>query len=113
MSEIPLSLEFSRIRPLIITSIFERGSIHGGAIWPTHDPQFVNPYGADDILGTEDDDFRLVPGSPAIDAGTNETEPPLPAMDLDGYPRILNDIVDLGAYESIDVFNVDEDSPGS
>ncbi len=74
---------------------------------------FVDPYGADGILGTEDDDFRLLPGSPAIDSGRNETEPPLPAMDLDGYPRILNDIVDLGAYESMDRVNADNDAPGS
>ena len=69
---------------------------------------FVDPNGTDGILGTEDDDFRLAIGSPAIDSGTNITWPLLPAMDLDGNPRILNDIVDLGAYEYIDVAGVDE-----
>jgi hypothetical protein len=33
------------------------------------DPKFVDADGADDIPGTEDDDLRLRPGSPAIKAG--------------------------------------------
>lgn len=120
MSEIPVSFKFGSRRPLIITSIYEKEPGQGGIVPPMTDPLFVDPYGADGILGTEDDDFRLAPGSPAIDAGRNRidagrnrTEPRLPAMDLDGYPRILNDIVDMGAYESTDVFNVDADAPGS
>ncbi|RJP38592.1 MAG: right-handed parallel beta-helix repeat-containing protein [Phycisphaerales bacterium] len=44
-------------------------------------------------------DFRMEAGSPCIDAGDNAavTSP----HDLDGNPRILNDVVDMGAYESI------------
>lgn len=42
-------------------------------------------------------DLRLTDGSPAIDAGTNL--PALPPADLDGSPRIINQIVDMGAYE--------------
>jgi predicted outer membrane repeat protein len=42
--------------------------------------------------------FRLFPGSPAIDMGENAA-PNLPATDLDGNPRIVNSIVDMGAYE--------------
>lgn len=34
------------------------------------DPMFVDPDGADNTLGTPDDDFRLREGSPCIDAGT-------------------------------------------
>jgi len=113
MSEIPVSFQFGSRRPLIITSIYEKEPSQGGIIPPTPDPLFVDPYGTDGILGSEDDDFRLVPGSPAIDAGRNKTEPRLPAMDLDGYPRILNDIIDMGAYESTDLFNTDDDAPGS
>ena len=101
-SDMPVSFEFGRSEPLIITSIYEKEPDQDGILPPTPDPLFVDPYGADGILGTEDDDFRLALGSPAIDSGTNETFFPLPAMDLDGNPRILNDIVDLGAYESID-----------
>lgn len=41
--------------------------------------------------------LRLQPGSPAIDAGDNSavTVP----TDLDGNPRIINGVVDMGAYE--------------
>ncbi len=92
----------------------------------SEDPLFVNPAGADGILGTEDDDLRLQPNSPCIDAGTNEEVPadtedldgdgnttePIP-MDADGDPRFQDDptvpdsgvgpapIVDMGAYESV------------
>ena len=83
------------------------------------DPLCVDPDGADDIAGTEDDNLRLRPGSPCIDAGNNEADidanssgvQPLPDTDLDGNPRFVDDpatpddgagvppIVDLGAYE--------------
>jgi len=79
--------------------------------WPTPgvdgiidaDPLFVDADGADDIYGTEDDDLRLLHGSPCIDAGdgTVVTE----AGDLDGNPRIMDGdgddvaVVDMGAYE--------------
>jgi parallel beta-helix repeat protein len=49
------------------------------------DPLFVNPVS----------DFHLRPGSPAIDAGTNNDAP---AVDIEGTPRPLNG-VDMGAYE--------------
>ena len=93
--------KFGYREPLIITSIYEKEPEPNQprTVPPPHDVLFADPYGPDAVLGTKDDDFRPAPGSLAIDAGTNETEPPLPAMDLDGNPRILNDIVDLGAYE--------------
>jgi len=79
----------------------------------------VDSNGVDDIPGTQDDDLRLLPGSPCIDAGTNEADTdantpgvqPLPDFDLDGRPRFVDDpltpdtgccfppIVDMGAYE--------------
>jgi len=110
ISDIPATFKFGREEPLIITSIYEKEPGQGATIPPTPDPLFVDPYGADGILGTEDDDFRLAPDSPGIDSGTNETDPPLPAMDLDGNPRILNDIVDLGAYEFTGVIKVDAEN---
>jgi len=81
-------------------------------------PLFVDADGADDIVGTEDDNLRLSNGSPCIDAGDNNSVPvdindidndgntvePFP-WDLDGRPRIIDgdcndtDIVDMGAYE--------------
>ena len=36
------------------------------------DPLFVDPDGADDVLGTLDDDLRLMAGSSCIDAGDND-----------------------------------------
>ncbi|HUU94853.1 MAG TPA: right-handed parallel beta-helix repeat-containing protein [Phycisphaerae bacterium] len=88
------------------------------------DPLFVDPDGPDDIYGTEDDDVRLLPGSPCIDAGCNGALPrdwadldedgdtrEITPLDLDGEGRFFDDpntpdtgcrcppIVDMGAYE--------------
>ncbi len=41
-------------------------------------------------------DFRLLPGSPAIDAGTNTGAP---TNDIRGLPRPFNTTTDIGAYE--------------
>jgi hypothetical protein len=102
--------------------------IQGG--WPGDgnidaDPLFVDPDGPDDDPDTwEDNDYRLGPGSPCIDAANNDavpadefdldgdddTDEPIP-FDLDGNPRFVDDpdtddtghgtppIVDMGAYE--------------
>ena len=69
------------------------------------DPLFVDADGADNIVGTPDDNLRLRPGSPAIDTGNNTDVPSSVTTDLDGSPRIVdgngdgNAIVDMGAYE--------------
>ncbi len=55
----------------------------------TGDPLFVD---------FENGNFRLLPGSSCLDAGTNQTWM-VSATDLDEGPRIVNEIVDLGAYE--------------
>ncbi|UCF42416.1 MAG: right-handed parallel beta-helix repeat-containing protein [Planctomycetota bacterium] len=90
----------------------------GGAGNHGDDPLFVDADGADDIVGTEDDNLRLSAGSACIDAGANAAVPadspdldndgnttePIP-WDLDGQARFVdgdyNDtiIVDMGAYE--------------
>lgn len=100
-SEMAVSIQFGRSEPLIITSIYEKELEpgHRRPIPPAHDVLFVDPYGNDGILGTKDDDLRPAPGSPVIDSGTNQTNPPLPAVDLDSNPRILNGVVDIGAFE--------------
>ena len=56
----------------------------------------VNPLFRDLTLGTFD--LRLQPTSPAIDAGLNSVV--VETVDLDGEPRIINNTVDMGAYES-------------
>ncbi len=97
---------------------------YGGVGSHGNDPLFVDLDGADDILGTDDDDVRLQSGSPCNDAADNSAVPPdtldldgdanfdepIP-FDLDGKPRFLDDpdapddgngtppIVDMGPYE--------------
>ena len=53
------------------------------------DPLFVGP-----MVG----DYHLQLGSPCIDAGNNDA-PCLPEFDFDGNPRIINGVVDMGAFE--------------
>ena len=74
----------------------------GGAGNMGDDPLFVDP---------KADDYRLMAGSPCIDAGNNAAVPPDVCTDLSGYPRFVDDpdtddtgvgdppIVDMGACE--------------
>lgn len=67
------------------------------------DPLFVNALGPDGVPGTSDDDLRLQPTSPAIDAGVNSAV--VTPLDVAGNPRIVDGngdgdaVVDLGAFE--------------
>jgi hypothetical protein len=54
----------------------------------------VDPLFAD----AANDDLRLLPGSPMIDAGT-AFGIVLPELDLEGKPRLLGNSVEIGAYE--------------
>lgn len=55
------------------------------------DPLFVNP---------ENYDFHLSENSPCRDAGDPNTNPiVLNGIDLDGMPRVINERIDMGAYE--------------
>jgi WD40 repeat protein len=77
------------------------------------DPLFVDPDGSDNRIGTLDDNLRLRPNSPCINAGDNsalavdvsdldsdgDTEEPIP-FDIEGQSRVLNGTVDIGGYES-------------
>jgi hypothetical protein len=91
-------------------SLVQRGWTGPGGVGNIDaDPQFVDPDGPDNIIGTRDDNLRLRYGSPAIDAGDNTAVTVL--ADLDGNPRFVDDphtpdtgngtppIVDMGAYE--------------
>lgn len=73
---------------------------YGGVGNAGADPMFVDSLGPDEYAGNEDDDFRLVSDSPAIDAGDPNFEPAAgEEADLDGKPRVLCGRVDRGAYE--------------
>ncbi len=73
------------------------------------DPMFVDADGADGIAGSLDDDLRLLPGSPAINAGDPAFDDDLIPIDLDGHARVLCGRVDMGAYEfGIGDVNCDE-----
>ena len=63
------------------------------------DPLFIDADGIDNLFGTSDDNLRLLAGSTCLDAGDNWADPSLVLTDLDGRPRIVDGIVDMGAYE--------------
>ena len=105
---------------------------NGGIL--SDDPRFVNSAdltGVDDTFGTPDDGLRLVPSSPAEDAGSPSALPPdvldldddnntseaLP-VDLTGQARVQDTTLDIGAYEggtpalAIDAFAPGAAAPG-
>ncbi len=67
----------------------------------TGDPATGNISGDPRFAGPDTGDFRLLPDSPCIDAGSND--PGLPATDITGMHRIMfggkSLTVDMGAYE--------------
>ena len=75
------------------------------------DPLFRDPDGADQVIGTSDDDYRLVFPSPSIDSGNNAFVPSGLVTDLAGRPRFVDEplvpdggsglapVVDRGAHE--------------
>ena len=76
--------------------------VKGGWAGPyniNEDPRFQDPLGPDGIVGTLDDDLRLILGSPCLDVGDDAALPPETLVDLDGQQRIANHGVDMGAYE--------------
>ncbi|QQS09999.1 MAG: right-handed parallel beta-helix repeat-containing protein [Phycisphaerales bacterium] len=83
------------------------------------DPRFVDPDGPNGIPGDADDDYRLSPGSPCIDAGNNAAYPITSSTtDLLGNPRFLDDaytvdtglgaapLIDIGAIEFVQTLPV-------
>ena len=80
------------------------GNLVGTYIAPI-DPLFVQfePYAAWSNTLWQTWDLHLTSDSPAIDTGSNalakDAENSWILYDLDGYRRIANDVVDMGAYE--------------
>lgn len=72
------------------------------------DPHFKLPVTS---IPTITGDLRLGPGSPAINTGDNQYVVDVP-YDLDGRPRIINDAVDMGAYESVHIIQVSKTGNG-
>jgi len=95
-------------------------------------PLLMDSDGLDDIVGTEDDNLRILAGSACVDAGDNTAVGPAVTVDLDRWPRFIDDpntpdtgtgagaTVDMGAYEYqgrrdlyVDDDAPDDPSPGS
>jgi predicted outer membrane repeat protein len=77
-------------------------NVEGG--WPGENnikvkPMFIDADGTDNIAGTQDDNLRLLVDSPCLNTGDNSNVPSTLTSDLDGNPRIVDYIVDMGAYE--------------
>lgn len=62
------------------------------------DPLFVKGIAIADAP-TIDGDLRLQEGSPAVNAGDNNLLPATVTTDLDNNPRIVDGVIDLGAFE--------------
>lgn len=84
----------------------------GGVDNSASDPLFVDADGADDVLGTPDDDVHLQAGSPSIDTGNTSALPAGTFADLDGGPRLWGIAVDRGAYEYVEPVPADADGDG-
>jgi hypothetical protein len=63
------------------------------------DPCFVSPFPWDVNGNWVQRDFHLLPNSPCIDAGDPNYVPEPNETDLDGNPRVIGGLIDMGAYE--------------
>jgi parallel beta-helix repeat protein/predicted outer membrane repeat protein len=92
--------------------------VRGG--WPgtgniDADPLFTDPNGPDETPGTDDDNLRIAPSSPCVDAGDPNYAFVPAQKDVYGNPRLASGRVDMGAYEFEGVIYVDSqglDDPG-
>ncbi len=112
-SESAESAQFSGQNLTLNYSVIQGGWSGAGVGNTSADPLFVDSDGVDNTVGTDDDNLRLLPGSPAIDAGDNAAVPVDLLVDYDGNSRFVDDvstadtgngvapIVDMGAYEFV------------
>ncbi len=97
--DVPDHFDFSE-NPHVFFSTIEGGYTGDGSDNIELDPLFIDQDGDDGVLGTVDDNLRLMPDSPAIDAGDPEFSPdPADETDFEGHPRVHCGAVDMGAYE--------------
>ncbi|MFO0874153.1 MAG: right-handed parallel beta-helix repeat-containing protein [Phycisphaerales bacterium] len=97
------------------TIVVEHSIVQGGFAGAGNlatDPLLVDIDGADDVVGTPDDDLRVLALSPAIDSGSNTAWNVPLTTDFAGLPRFYDDpavadggegtapIIDRGAHES-------------
>ncbi|MHC4088367.1 MAG: right-handed parallel beta-helix repeat-containing protein, partial [Planctomycetota bacterium] len=87
-NDTPDEIYNSGITPTVTYSDVKQGYAGTGNI--DADPMFTDALNGD---------YRLLSGSPCIDVGNNAAVPADITTDLDGHPRIVNNTVDMGAYE--------------
>lgn len=81
---------------IMSSSIVRHSHVQGG----TNEAWFGKGCIDGDPLFVGGDDLRLAPGSPCIDAGDNTAVPSEITTGLDNKPRVVNGIVDMGAFEA-------------
>jgi hypothetical protein len=73
----------------------ERGNLPGST-----NPEFISAPGYTAAPFTNGN-YRLQPGSPLVNAGSNGTLPGKDTKDIAGKPRVIGDRVDMGVYENL------------
>jgi len=103
-----------------VTNSIVQGGAAGVLVFDVN-PLFIDADGPDNMAGTEDDNLRVILGSPAIDSGDNAAVPVAVTTDLNGSDRFIDGdddgivTVDLGAYEfdgltTVYVLNLTQDT---
>ncbi|MCH8242526.1 MAG: hypothetical protein IH897_07940, partial [Planctomycetes bacterium] len=103
-----------------VSNSIVQGGVAGVLVFDVN-PLFIDADGPDSMAGTEDDNLRVILGSPAIDFGDNAAVPVAVTTDLNGSDRFIDGdddgivTVDLGAYEfdgltSVYVLNLTQDT---
>lgn len=78
-------------------TLYHANSVNAGGAGAIDEQHAVS--GAPAFADAANNDFHLLPGSPAIDAGDPAGIPPAPAVDIENTPRPFGPHVDIGAYE--------------